>query len=126
MCVQVMLKDMADSKRVNGNIKNMPMQAMSPARRPHREAPMATTSATIISALFWPALPVTTSLSAAAKTCLLVPWTFPFAGLAWMHQLGQSACRRAAGGFRRKHQQRLKTATTDVFCKVVDRGMWHA
>ncbi|KAK9907618.1 hypothetical protein WJX75_007065 [Coccomyxa subellipsoidea] len=54
---EVMLKDVADSKRVNGNIRNMPRQAMSPLRRQHPEAPLTTTSATIISALFWPTLP---------------------------------------------------------------------
>ena len=53
-----MLKDVADSKRVNGNIRNMPAQAMSPLRRQRRETPVTTTSATVISALFWPALPV--------------------------------------------------------------------
>lgn len=53
-----MLKDVADSKRVNGNIKDMPAAAMSPLRRARREAPVAHTSATIISALFWPTVPV--------------------------------------------------------------------
>ncbi|EIE27163.1 hypothetical protein COCSUDRAFT_55186 [Coccomyxa subellipsoidea C-169] len=54
---EVMLKDVADSKRVNGNIKDMPAAAMSPLRRARREAPVAHTSATIISALFWPTVP---------------------------------------------------------------------
>ena len=50
---------MADSKRVNGNIRQMPQQALSPLRRQERrQTPVDTVSATIISALFWPQLPV--------------------------------------------------------------------
>jgi anaphase-promoting complex subunit 2 len=49
-----MLKDMADSKRVNGNIRQMPQQALSPLRRQRRQTTMDNVSATIISALFWP------------------------------------------------------------------------
>ena len=51
---QVMLKDLADSKRVNANIKALPEQALSPLRRSRRRTDVAALDATVISALFWP------------------------------------------------------------------------
>ena len=52
-----MLKDLADSKRVNGNIKALPVEVSSPVRGRRRDAAdIVPLSATIISALFWPPL----------------------------------------------------------------------
>ena len=52
--VQIMLKDMADSKRIDSNIHNIAPQAMSPLRRARRAVRVDDLSATIISSLFWP------------------------------------------------------------------------
>ena len=49
-----MLKDLADSKRLNASIKAL---APEPGAALRREADLSTHSATIVSALFWP--PVT-------------------------------------------------------------------
>ncbi|CAK0784759.1 hypothetical protein CVIRNUC_007963 [Coccomyxa viridis] len=51
---EIMLKDMADSKRVDANIHNIAPQAMSPLRRARRAVRVDALSATIISSLFWP------------------------------------------------------------------------
>lgn len=53
---QVMLKDLADSKRLNGGIHALPAQATSPLRRDRRAAAPGSLSATILSGLFWPAV----------------------------------------------------------------------
>ena len=50
-----MLKDMADSKRLNAGIYALPATATSPARRDRRAAAVpGGLSATILSGLFWP------------------------------------------------------------------------
>ena len=51
---QIMLKDMADSKRIDANVHNIAPQAMSPLRRARRAVRVDSLSATIISSLFWP------------------------------------------------------------------------
>ncbi len=52
---QVMLKDLADSKRLNAGIYALPAAATSPARRDRRAAAVpGGLSATILSGLFWP------------------------------------------------------------------------
>ena len=56
--LQVMLKDLADSKRVNVNIKALPEQALSPLRRARRQTDVAALDATVVSALFWPPVQV--------------------------------------------------------------------
>ena len=49
-----MLKDMADSKRIDANVHNIAPQAMSPLRRARRAVRVDALSATIVSSLFWP------------------------------------------------------------------------
>lgn len=59
-----MLKDLADSKRLNSGIHALPTEATSPLRRSPRRrdrraaaaaaAPPGNLSATILSSLFWP------------------------------------------------------------------------
>ena len=52
--MQIMLKDMADSKRINANIHAIGAAALSPVRRQRLLARVDGLSATVISALFWP------------------------------------------------------------------------
>ena len=50
-----MLKDIADSKRINSNIKALPTVVTSPVRgRRQDAASIAPLTATVTSALFWP------------------------------------------------------------------------
>ena len=49
--LQVMLKDLADSKRLNASIKAL---APEPGAALRREVDLSIHSATIVSALFWP------------------------------------------------------------------------
>jgi hypothetical protein len=60
-----MLRDIADSKRVNGNVHADMLKRRGPA------APPISLDATIVSELFWPTLQVCGSLvrSAAVATC---------------------------------------------------------
>ena len=68
-----MLKDMADSKRVDANIHNIAPQAMSPLRRARRAVRVDALSATIISSLFWPPHQVLTVLHESVKPLLHCP-----------------------------------------------------
>ena len=58
LCVrilQVMLKDIADSKRMNSNIKALPTLVTSPVRgRRQDAASIGPLTSTVTSALFWP------------------------------------------------------------------------
>ena len=57
-CAQVMLKDIADSKRLNSNIKALPTVVTSPVRgRRQDAASIAPLTSTVTSALFWPPQP---------------------------------------------------------------------
>ena len=58
MLVQVMMKDLADSKRLYNTIKAMPEGLPSPVRGKRSKMPntLWPASATIISAHFWPPL----------------------------------------------------------------------
>ena len=57
-CAQVMLKDIADSKRLNSNIKALPTVMTSPVRgRRQDAASIAPLTSTVTSALFWPTQP---------------------------------------------------------------------
>ena len=50
-----MLKDIADSKRINSNIKNLPTVVTSPVRgRRQDAASISPLTSTVTSALFWP------------------------------------------------------------------------
>ncbi|KAL4426176.1 hypothetical protein ABPG77_007458 [Micractinium sp. CCAP 211/92] len=53
---EVMLKDLADSKRINANVKSVPNTA-TPLRRRRSLVDIDGLSATIVSQLFWPQLP---------------------------------------------------------------------
>ncbi|EFN59544.1 hypothetical protein CHLNCDRAFT_19379, partial [Chlorella variabilis] len=53
---EVMLKDLADSKRINANVKSVPNTA-TPLRRRRQLVNIDGLSATIVSQLFWPTLP---------------------------------------------------------------------
>jgi hypothetical protein len=57
MCLQIMLKDMTDSKRVNANIHQMPPTVRSPVRGRARRADLTPLDALVLSALFWPTPP---------------------------------------------------------------------
>lgn len=56
--MQIMLKDMADSKRINQNIHHITTQ--SERGRQRIMADLEGYSATVVSSLFWPAQPVST------------------------------------------------------------------
>lgn len=56
--MQIMLKDMADSKRINQNIHHITTQ--SERGRQRVTARLEGFSATVVSSLFWPAQPVST------------------------------------------------------------------
>ena len=64
MDVQIMLKDLADSKRLNASIQQLPAAAGLPSRGRSQSAPDGlfknttdSMTATILSELFWPPLP---------------------------------------------------------------------
>jgi len=50
-----MLKDMADSKRINHNIHRLTPQAMPSPKRQRPQSHLDEFSATVVSSLFWPA-----------------------------------------------------------------------
>lgn len=54
MIGQVMLKDIADSKRLNANIHAVPAAVGTPNRGRKKHPDIANVSATVISSLFWP------------------------------------------------------------------------
>ena len=78
--LQVMLKDLADSKRVNANIKALPEQALSPLRRARRATDVAALDATVISALFWPPIQVRAHASFPFGVLKLPACHMPFLG----------------------------------------------
>ena len=56
--MQIMLKDLADSKRLNASIKQLPaMPNRSRRNTAATDAAIDNMTATILSELFWPALP---------------------------------------------------------------------
>ena len=52
--LQIMLKDMADSKRTNHNIHHLAPQDLPPLQRQRSQPRLDQLSATIISSLYWP------------------------------------------------------------------------
>lgn len=64
--VQIMLKDMADSKRTNHNVHRLAPQDLQPLQRQRSQPRFDELSATVISSLYWPPHPV----SAASETVL--------------------------------------------------------
>lgn len=56
--VQIMLKDMADSKRTNHNIHHLTSPDLQPLQRQRSQPRLDQLSATVISSLYWPPHPV--------------------------------------------------------------------
>ena len=72
--MQIMLKDMADSKRINQNIHHITTQS-EPGRRlsAHKTARLEGFSATVVSSLFWPAQPVSAWQIPCKPPCQVLP-----------------------------------------------------
>lgn len=95
-------QDLSDSRRINSNVQSVPNNA-TPLKRRGRLVDTSTLSATVVSQLFWPALPTEDFTPVPAVAAMLETYGHKYHSLKaprklqWKHSLGTVALELTIG-----------------------------